>query len=427
MSDKNRIAIMHILDVVRNGLGPYVLAKYKQTYGKEYIERLVADVGRIDEEHLNTEVKILGGFDAQRWLKAMTKYRSVFKDELGSGASRGSNDFNRSNAISFAYELLDARNVWAHANASDRFDDDGVHRIAENATRLLLAVGAREEANNAEAIMRRIGMRIYAKRGNDEGQQLAVVQQQLERTKQELSSSKQELTSLKGKYSATSKEQNSTRRELTNCKRKLTEVRKGLTATAAELASAKKQLETSEQKLRATADELRLTKRRLAYKNIELESRGSTSNAAPLKEPIGKSVGRGKDDRPATAESGSVNSANVVNLRGQMLRGKDLSGDDLSKALLMDADLAGARLRDAQLSEANLANANLCEADMTGANLRGANLTGADLRNATLVNTDFTGAILVRARLGGSLDRSTKLPDGTNWSPSRAMNDFLRA
>lgn len=424
---------MHILDAVSVGLGPYVLSKYGQAYGEEYLQRLVADVGRLNEEHLDTELKVLSTFDAQRWLKAMTKHKDIFLDELGSGASRGRIDFNRSNAISFAYELLDARNVWAHANASDQFDDDGVYRIAENATRLLAAIGATTECEVAKRIMREVGRRIYSNGGSSRGSELALVQQQLANAKQELSTSKKqltsvrkELTSIKRKYSTALKEQATTKRELTTSKRKLTETRRDLKGARAELSPTKKQLETAEQDLRAKVQELAATKRELSTTARELELLKKESHAT---ERAGQTAGyrhRGKTRREATVGVQRSASGNVAQCTGQNLRGKDLSGQDLSYAVLVNADLSGARLRDAKLAEANLANANLSEADMTDANMRGANLTAANLRNATLKNVDLTGAVLVRARLQGALDTSTILPDGTHWAPSRAMNDFLR-
>lgn len=424
---------MRILDVVRDGLGRYVLAKYKQAYGEEYLLRLVADVGRLNEEHLDTEIKVLSAFDAQRWLKAMTKYKNLFFDELGPGASRGQADFNRANAISIAYELLDARNVWAHANASDQFDDDGVYRVAENATRLLLAVGATKESKDAKTILREVGRRIYGNGGGDGGPQLALVQQQLASAKQELSSSnkeltsvRKELTSIKRKYSTASNEQASKQRELTTNKRKLTAARKDVKAATTELASTQKQLETAEQNLRAKTQELTVTKRRLAATITELEAYKSTSRATMSPERTSSAQGHSKLGTPAAAGRRSGVTAKEMKLNGQNLRGKDFSGHDLSNADLENADLSGARLRDAKLSTANLANANLSEADMTDANMRGANLTAANLHNATLKNADLTGAVLVRARLQGALDTSTILPDGSRWKPSRAMNDFLR-
>lgn len=427
MVHDNRVSIMHILDAVSVGLGPYVLAKYRQAYGEEYLRRLVKEVGRLDEQHLDSEVKIIDAFDTHRWLKAMTRYKDIFLDELGSGANRGRIDFNRSNAISFAYELLAARNVWAHTNASDQFDDDGVYRIAENAARLLSVVGAKTESEMAKKIMRDVGRRMYCGEAGNTGPELAQVQQRLASSRQDLADSKKELASIKLKNSTIAKEQVSTRRELATTKGKLTATKKDLKAAEAELSSTKKQLQETEHNLHAKEQELAASKRQLLETIAELEFGDIMSRSNMSAGRSATSRGHSTVRKSAAAGPPSGVSVNEMNLGGQNLRGKDLTRQDLTNAALANADLSGARLCDVKLSDANLVNANLSEADMTGANMRGANLTGADLRNATLKNADLTDAVLVGARLQGALDKSTVLPDGTFWTPSRAMNNFLRA
>jgi hypothetical protein len=138
---------------------------------------------------------------------------------------------------------------------------------------------------------------------------------------------------------------------------------------------------------------------------------------------------------------------------------------------LTDGSLQGARLERAHLekmdlSRANLEQANLREADLTGANLAGANLQMADLKEANLLSADLRGANLKganleKARLEAKLspgpmrvpehfypemaraihdlerttqfmemmfrtnfDEKTILPNGRNWSPRTAMEQF---
>ena len=333
MSPDNRILVMNILDVVRVGLGPYVLIKYRQVYGDESLRKLVENTGRGNDardEHLETEKMILESFDVQRWLRAITNDKQVFGDELGVKASMGQVDFDRANAINFAYELISARNVWAHSNAIDQFADVGVYRIAENAARLLSAVGATKEGEAAQAIMRKVGKRMYSEAGGETASRLAVVSQQLASTKQELKTTKTELSSVKRKHSSASKEKSSKQRELTASKRKLTEARKDLKAIQAEMATTKKQLATAEKRLRARTQELADIKRELAVTSRKLESQKKDSRALQYAKRSADSSHHLERERNAALGVHQGETANGMQLSGQDLRGKDLCGKDLS-------------------------------------------------------------------------------------------------
>lgn len=84
------------------------------------------------------------------------------------------------------------------------------------------------------------------------------------------------------------------------------------------------------------------------------------------------------------------------------------------------------------LVEIDLAGANLNRANLRGANLRStdlrANLAGADLRIANLGAADLRGAYLIGADLeGAEFYETTRLPDGTYWTPDIDMARFTNS
>lgn len=408
MPDDNRYVVMQILDEVRDGLGPYVLRKYRDAYAELYFDRLfdILDVAEVKrEELLNNEAEILREFDAYRWLRAMTKNKDVFLGELGVDIGVGYRDFNHKNAFNFVYELLSARNELAHSNVKQQFDDDGIMRIAENATRLLSAVGATQHAKVSEIILRRVGKRVYGKEDLEISKELIAGKQQLDKTIQELKSTKQQLAS-------TSKELETARDELTNANLDLIAISLKLSSTETKLKSAENELASTRKQLAemVTASDLSNNEKIVRNREERPAARSRARTAARRGAVKSKWKSREADAPPRNAD----------------LRGKDLSGKNLAHSMLAHANLSGARLRQANLSQADLAYANLSEADMTGVNLQGADLTGANLYFATLINADLTGATLRQARLQGALDTTTKLPDGKLWTTRTNMGRFLK-
>ncbi len=390
------------------------MKKYRQFYRDDYLKKLIDNVESPFSDVrplLKDEDAILKAFDAYRWLRAITKDKQVFRDELGPVSKRFNRGFNQKNAFNFVFELLDARNAWAHSNARDQVSNDGLYRIAENATRLLAAVNAQTNALVAKEMMREIGRRIYGECYGGTETHLQTKEKDLDTTKQELAS---------------------TTAELASKNKRLTSVEHELRITKLDLESARISLETTKVDLAETSQRLNSVERELTDANRNLKSLEE--------EHADGRYGRGGSGQAAEGDKERDHSASEIRVevssRGKTtspadftnhnLPGKDYTGQNLALAKLMNADLSGAILREVDLTQANLQRANLSKADMTRANMRGADLTGADLRNATLKSADFTGAILLHARLSGALDRSTILPDGTNWTPNRVMNDFLR-
>jgi uncharacterized protein YjbI with pentapeptide repeats/O-antigen/teichoic acid export membrane protein len=110
-------------------------------------------------------------------------------------------------------------------------------------------------------------------------------------------------------------------------------------------------------------------------------------------------------------------------LDSAVLRGAIMPQADLRKAALRGAVLARVRLVSATLREADLH-----DADLSGAYCLKADFRDADLTQVNLSGADLTGALLTAAKLtGAQCDESTRLPDGSLWTPGTDLARFTRA
>ncbi len=134
MAKSNRDRIGEIMDALKAGLGPFVLREYHNAYGNNFIAEVtsVLTTGAYRPDALTDIQTALAQIDVQGWLNLLTRrWDEVFKARLGR-AER-----------SYVFELLDARNDWAHQAA---FTNDQAYRVADTAYRLLTAVSAPNEA-----------------------------------------------------------------------------------------------------------------------------------------------------------------------------------------------------------------------------------------------------------------------------------------
>jgi len=147
MATTNRERVARVMDLLKEGLGPFVLREYKMVYkGSGYVRKidealrsnayeLPAD---LDISPNNVEQSLLAHIDAHGWLKLMwAGWNEVFRQKLGH-AER-----------SYVSELMDARNDWAHQRA---FTNDDAYRAADTASRLLGAISAGAQMAEAQAI-----------------------------------------------------------------------------------------------------------------------------------------------------------------------------------------------------------------------------------------------------------------------------------
>ena len=141
MAKSNRDRIAEVMDVLKEGLGPFVLREYNGIYGSkrflEIVEQTLA-TGSYTSDHLSDVKSALEIIDVQGHLNLMIRqWNEVFKAKLGKVER------------SYVGEIQEARNNWAHQNA---FTNDDAYRVADTATRLLEAIGAPKQAQITRAI-----------------------------------------------------------------------------------------------------------------------------------------------------------------------------------------------------------------------------------------------------------------------------------
>ncbi|HMN11516.1 MAG TPA: DUF499 domain-containing protein [Bellilinea sp.] len=147
MATSNRDRVARVLDLLKEGLGPFVLREYKMVYkGSGYV-REIDDALRTSAYELprdvvldpqNVEEMLLAHVDAHGWLNLMwRRWNEVFREKLGF-AER-----------SYISELMEARNAWAHQRA---FSNDDAYRVADTAARLLGAISAGDQMAEVQII-----------------------------------------------------------------------------------------------------------------------------------------------------------------------------------------------------------------------------------------------------------------------------------
>ena len=398
MAEDNRYTLMRILDQVCSGLAPYVVEKYRDHYGDVYLRELweKIDLPRgVGWKPGESHEKVLNDLDAARALKALVKAKPAFFDRLGVTSGSGGRDFNCANAFNFAYELLSARHAWAHASSGDQFDDEDIHRVAASATRLLIAIGADENAQATREIMRTVGKRLYSIEADLLGRKLVSVERDLVAARQQVATLKHEVENSK-------QSESSAKTEVTRLRRQLRSKDRRLDTSSADHKSAVQAAPAANDEL--TNDELKAMRREVLnmlqpkYRELEELSapRGSTGRAT---------TGEPKVDTPKPANNRAKSHLIGAKILGGELSGKDLSGRNLT----------GANLQRANLSGANLSRAVLRDADLSGSDLTHANLTRADL----------TGAIMKGVELQGVRYGDTILPDGSTWTQRTNLRPYI--
>ena len=133
MAKSNRARVEAIMDMLRNALGPYVLAQFKARYrGKHLSEMEYALYESNRPQHLPDAATALEKLDIQSWLNLINRrWHEAFRSQLSQ---------TERNYVS---ELRGAGSKWAHQRA---FSNDDAHRIADTAARLLEAIGADKAA-----------------------------------------------------------------------------------------------------------------------------------------------------------------------------------------------------------------------------------------------------------------------------------------
>lgn len=126
MAITNHERVGKMLDLLRNGLGPFAEREFRNLYK----DRVIEEIGRfIGDDRVDT-TKPMDGWDVAVLLKLIwDSWNSVFRLTLGHSER------------SLVSELRDCRNKWAHQEA---FTSDDTYRALDSAGRLLMAVSANQ-------------------------------------------------------------------------------------------------------------------------------------------------------------------------------------------------------------------------------------------------------------------------------------------
>ena len=127
MAITNSERVGKALEILKDGLRPYVERELKATYKDRWVE--TAMPGLPDWQRPGKEGKGLN-WDTQALLQVMCElWNDCFKKILGPSER------------SLAFELRDVRNKWAHQKA---FSTDDAYRAIDSVSRLLAAVSAEQ-------------------------------------------------------------------------------------------------------------------------------------------------------------------------------------------------------------------------------------------------------------------------------------------
>lgn len=143
MADENKKRVEKILYAVRDGLGPYVLDRYKKEYTrKKYLEE-IREVLDLDFD-VPDEATALKRFDTENWLNSMIfRWNDVFPNKPDKADYRN-----------YFHGLRNARNKWAHPRRFGPFTDDQVRHVASTA--ILLLKGTNAEGRKQIPVIQKI-------------------------------------------------------------------------------------------------------------------------------------------------------------------------------------------------------------------------------------------------------------------------------
>jgi hypothetical protein len=135
MAKSNRSRVEDILNIVREGLGPFVVQAYYSVHGEYFLREMeqVLTTNAYSVPHLANSTVALEKIDTQGWLNLMMRqWNEIFKNKLGQTERN------------YVGELINYRNAWAHEKP---FSNEDAQRVADTATYLLESVGAKDYAD----------------------------------------------------------------------------------------------------------------------------------------------------------------------------------------------------------------------------------------------------------------------------------------
>lgn len=137
MTENAEMRVKEIFTVLKRGLGPFLLTRYKEAFGKRFEEEMKSATPYVRGLAFDDEEALHNSMDTQGWLYLIVNRKDLFRDDLGH--------------IGLAYvsELLDCRNKFAHEQT---LTDADIYRAADTVGRLLSLIESIEPAKQAYVI-----------------------------------------------------------------------------------------------------------------------------------------------------------------------------------------------------------------------------------------------------------------------------------
>lgn len=411
MNDANFLIVRRVVNVTRDGLGPYVLDAYKMRYSKKEYLKVLQETLRL-QYPFASHADALEVLDLQAWLNAMEfKWEEVFHQKIGRHAPQSGKSNVVRAARSYVNELRDFRNLLAHEAPTNEFTDDDVYRIADTASRPLRAA-KRKEAEKTKEIQHDFAAKIFGveDKSNDavnlnESDPLA------EQVQEHLANKPNGIIILKQAAI------------FLLC---------AIAVVAAIIFALVLPPHTPLVNLKGSnLRGMDLTGRNLRF--ADLTEVDMVESILRMEDLSGVNLERAELHK-ADLSTSTLTDANLIDA--------DLREAILTNAVLKRANLSESNLRKANMEYADFTNAHMSNSDADTANLRNSVLENAALDGANLVGADFRGANLRGANMEGAVlklpgrdllrrdpseavfDETTILPDGSYWDEDTDMTKF---
>ncbi len=149
MAITNRDRVGKAMELLRDGLAPYVEREFKNLYK----DRALAEARTVVGADRNTSSKAIAEWDVSALVKLMSdSWQSVFRNTLG---------YSERSLVS---ELREWRNKWAH---QENFSSDDAERVLDSITRLLTAISA-PQADEVGKMKQELRRQVYEEQARSE-------------------------------------------------------------------------------------------------------------------------------------------------------------------------------------------------------------------------------------------------------------------
>ncbi|MCL4298953.1 MAG: hypothetical protein KJ077_24665 [Anaerolineae bacterium] len=149
MPESPEAKIREIFEVLKVGLGPYVLNKYRTEYNERFEQEFRTVIRDFRRLSFDNDDALCQSIDTQGWLDLILKRRNIFLDDL--------------NYLGLAYtsELMDFRNKIAH---EELVSYDDAYRATDTVARLLEIINSNDLAEVARIVADELLTELYEQR-----------------------------------------------------------------------------------------------------------------------------------------------------------------------------------------------------------------------------------------------------------------------